>query len=323
MELLSKVHFEDLYNILGGDRNPYTAVENHANVPRKIAERWKQWGADASVLEFKTNGYTGRNLWIPPPNRDEPFILMLAHHDTVPDCPGVDDNGSGVAVVDRLVHWYYTHSSAKESLNLAFVLPDFEEGDPIMYDLLNKMNVERGKDAKWSDIYYGATSLRDEFFNYMNDANPELQWFVGTRKFVATLKEAQLFDKVSAVFNFETVGFTADEQKPVAGIPLFPEKGDFIAIVLNEQAKIWHSKFTESSHAIPRIPLIVPDRGNPMPDTRRSDHSVFWDEDVPAMMFTDTANFRNPHYHLPSDTEVNFKFLSSLVSFIIEIILEK
>jgi hypothetical protein len=35
---------------------------------------------------------------------------------------------------------------------------------------------------------------------------------------------------------------------------------------------------------------------------RRSDHAAFWDEGYRAVMLTDTADFRNPHYHQPSDT---------------------
>jgi hypothetical protein len=38
-----------------------------------------------------------------------------------------------------------------------------------------------------------------------------------------------------------------------------------------------------------------------LPDTRRSDHAPFWDLGYPAIMVTDTANLRNPHYHAPSD----------------------
>ena len=34
----------------------------------------------------------------------------------------------------------------------------------------------------------------------------------------------------------------------------------------------------------------------------RSDHSPFWRAGVPAMMWTDTSEFRNANYHLPSDT---------------------
>lgn len=34
----------------------------------------------------------------------------------------------------------------------------------------------------------------------------------------------------------------------------------------------------------------------------RSDHLSFWRAGIPAILITDTANFRNPNYHLPSDT---------------------
>jgi aminopeptidase YwaD len=39
-----------------------------------------------------------------------------------------------------------------------------------------------------------------------------------------------------------------------------------------------------------------------VPDFRRSDHAPFWDAGVSAVMVTDTANFRNPHYHRRTDT---------------------
>jgi hypothetical protein len=37
-------------------------------------------------------------------------------------------------------------------------------------------------------------------------------------------------------------------------------------------------------------------------DFTRSDHLEFWKAGVPAIQVTDTANFRNPNYHRPSDT---------------------
>jgi hypothetical protein len=45
----------------------------------------------------------------------------------------------------------------------------------------------------------------------------------------------------------------------------------------------------------------VPLRGRPLPDTRRSDHSPFWDQGFNAVLVTDTSFLRNPHYHRPSD----------------------
>ena len=37
-------------------------------------------------------------------------------------------------------------------------------------------------------------------------------------------------------------------------------------------------------------------------DLLRSDHVPFWKRGIPALMWTDTANFRNPNYHQGSDT---------------------
>lgn len=48
--------------------------------------------------------------------------------------------------------------------------------------------------------------------------------------------------------------------------------------------------------------LPVVNRGQQIPRVRDSDHSPFWDLGYPAVMVTDTANLRSPHYHQASDT---------------------
>ena len=37
-------------------------------------------------------------------------------------------------------------------------------------------------------------------------------------------------------------------------------------------------------------------------DGRRSDHASYWDADLPAVMISDTSEFRYDHYHRPTDT---------------------
>ena len=51
-----------------------------------------------------------------------------------------------------------------------------------------------------------------------------------------------------------------------------------------------------------------------LPDIFRSDHSPFWLAGIPAIMITDTANFRNPHYHRASDTPgtLDYGFLGNV-----------
>ncbi|MHA2134210.1 MAG: M28 family peptidase [Candidatus Thorarchaeota archaeon] len=51
-----------------------------------------------------------------------------------------------------------------------------------------------------------------------------------------------------------------------------------------------------------------------MRDILRPDHAPFWREGIPALMLTDTANFRYPFYHTRADTidKLDFDFLSQV-----------
>jgi hypothetical protein len=59
----------------------------------------------------------------------------------------------------------------------------------------------------------------------------------------------------------------------------------------------------------------VPFNGWILPAVRLSDHASFWRYGYRAVMLTDTAFFRNPHYHLPSDTmeTLDLDFMAELV----------
>ena len=56
-----------------------------------------------------------------------------------------------------------------------------------------------------------------------------------------------------------------------------------------------------------------------MPDILRSDHAPFWREGIPALMLTDSANFRYPYYHTPADTidKLDFDFLTKICKAVI------
>jgi hypothetical protein len=66
---------------------------------------------------------------------------------------------------------------------------------------------------------------------------------------------------------------------------------------------------------LPVVTLTVPFGGWLMPSVRLSDHSSFWEQGYKAVMITDTAFYRNPHYHLGSDTmdKLDFAFMAELV----------
>jgi hypothetical protein len=72
--------------------------------------------------------------------------------------------------------------------------------------------------------------------------------------------------------------------------------------------------FRNNAH-LPVESLFLPFDGWILPTTRLSDHASFWDAGWPALMVTDTAFFRNPNYHLPSDIidTLDFEFMAQLV----------
>lgn len=107
----------------------------------------------------------------------------------------------------------------------------------------------------------------------------------------------------------ECIGYTdrrAGSQASPAGLPVaLPNRGDFIGLVGNSGAepiqKAYEAAVAGYCPDLSCISLLVPGKGESLPDTRRSDHVPFWDRGYRAVMLTDTANFRNPHYHQKSD----------------------
>ena len=63
------------------------------------------------------------------------------------------------------------------------------------------------------------------------------------------------------------------------------------------------------------VSLNVPLNGRILPAVRLSDHASFWDEGFKAVMITDSAFYRNPHYHTELDTmeKLNYGFMAELV----------
>lgn len=131
---------------------------------------------------------------------------------------------------------------------------------------------------------------------------------LGSRAFISGLK--QTGQPVDGAIVLECVGYAsrdAGSQRTPPGVPIsLPSIGNFLGIVGNEASRDLLATVERNARRVapntPTIALAVPGRGESLPDVRRSDHAAFWDEGYRAVMLTDTANFRNPHYHQPSDT---------------------
>lgn len=145
---------------------------------------------------------------------------------------------------------------------------------------------------------------------------------LGSQAFVSRLK-AERRELAGAII-LECVGFaksTAGTQQTPPNIPIaVPTQGDFLAIVGNETSRSLVLQLEQDAQRqevqLKFLSLVVPGRGEAMPHTRRSDHASFWDAGYPAVVLTDTANFRNPHYHRETDTvaTLNLEFLSNVAA---------
>ncbi len=139
----------------------------------------------------------------------------------------------------------------------------------------------------------------------------------GSRAFVAQLKQSA--QAIQGAIVLECVGYARHEegtQKIPPGVPVaVPSVGNFLAVIGNQRSQALTMAVAKAvSACVPVVPLVVPGNGEELPDTRRSDHTSFWEQGFPAVMLTDTANFRNPHYHRPTDTmdTLDLKFMASV-----------
>lgn len=131
---------------------------------------------------------------------------------------------------------------------------------------------------------------------------------LGSRAFVADEKH---LENLQGAIVMDMVGFACHKvgcQKYPQGLPVVPpsDKGDFLAVVGDMEHATLLDAFQPSGqdNLLPVLTLPVPLKGMLMPDTLRSDHAPFWYRGVGAVLLTDTANLRTPHYHQPSDTLV-------------------
>jgi hypothetical protein len=98
--------------------------------------------------------------------------------------------------------------------------------------------------------------------------------------------------------------------------------GDFLTIVGDANSASLADVFCEQSrqksislpYACLKAPLTYEQAAVAMPDILRSDHAPFWRENIPALLITDTADFRYPFYHTRADTidKLDFEFLSKI-----------
>jgi hypothetical protein len=165
--------------------------------------------------------------------------------------------------------------------------------------------------------------------------NREEDGLIGSREFVDEALAVVPW-KVSAAHILEMVGYSVEtpgSQRVPEGLPklpiALPTVGNFLGLLANGNSAAFLQKTVAIARgSLPSLPVIGLEvrlgLERFLPVLKRSDHVPFWEKKIPAVMWTDTAEFRNPHYHLTSDTpdKLNYDFLHKVAALCTACVLE-
>ena len=166
----------------------------------------------------------------------------------------------------------------------------------------------------------GATPARTiRFVLFVNEEQPFYRTEeMGSRRYAVRSKERR--ENIVAMFSLETLGYYSDQpgsqHYPFPLDRFYPNTGNFIAFVSNlASRRLLHQAIAafRRHSAFPSEGVAAPAT---IPGVDWSDHSSFWEQGYPALMVTDTAPFRYPHYHTREDTpdKVDYERLARVVT---------
>lgn len=267
-----------------GIRHRSTGADHLQATRDFIDQRFINYGFNSTVQNFDFGSWTGKNhIGTKKGTTDDEIVYICdAHYDSVSSSPGADDNGSGVVGF----------------LEAARVLSNFNFKKTIKFI---------GFDLEESGLIGSIAYVKDKI-------SPE--------------------EEIVGVLNFEMIGYYSDQPNsqtlPNGFNILYPNqvteiendsfRGNFIGNFGLENQSDWSLAYDNAaSKYVPDLNVItfdVPQNWAIIaPDLGRSDHAPFWQADIPAVMLSGTANFRNPYYHTPNDkvSTLDLIFMSNVV----------
>jgi hypothetical protein len=151
-----------------------------------------------------------------------------------------------------------------------------------------------------------STPLTLRFVAFVNEEPPYfLTPQMGSLVYARACREHS--DRITAMISLETIGYFSDaphsQTYPLPGFGAFyPTTANFIGFVANTHSWKVLRRVTSTFREQNKIPAESAALPQFIPGVGWSDHWSFWQYRYPALMVTDTAPFRYPHYHLPTDT---------------------
>lgn len=135
-------------------------------------------------------------------------------------------------------------------------------------------------------------------------------------------------EKIMLMLSLETIGYYSEkpgsQSYPFPLSFFYPSTGNFIAFVSKMEYASWVRQLLTAFRRQAQFPSEGGAVWEWIPGVAWSDHWSFWKEGYPAVMVTDTAPNRYPHYHMATDTpdKIDYARMARVVSGLQRVIME-
>ena len=263
----------------------YRNIDSLNNVALYLEDRFKDIGLETYFQNYVVDNNEYKNVIATLNPQYEKRLIIGAHYDVCGNFQGADDNASAVAGLIQ---------TAKQLYAIKDILP-----------------------------------IRIDFVCFTLEEPP----YYGTENMGSYVYAKYLFDNkidVIGMINYEMIGYFTNENVDLSKLSMFItkkqadiSKGNFIAMVCNEQSQNFMSEFDFENidKNIEYVEAMIP---TPINQITASDHLNFWKFGYKAIMVTDTAHFRNPNYHTANDTleTLDVNKMQCVVNLVVESIKE-
>ena len=263
----------------------YRNIDSLNNVASYLDDRFKDIGLETYFQNYVVDNNEYKNVIATLNPQYEKRLIIGAHYDVCGNFQGADDNASAVAGLIQ---------TAKQLYAIKDILP-----------------------------------IRIDFVCFTLEEPP----YFGTENMGSYVYAKYLFDNkidVIGMINYEMIGYFTNENVDLSKLSMFItkkqadiSKGNFIAMVCNEQSQNFMSEFDFENidKNIEYVEAMIP---TPINQITASDHLNFWKFGYKAIMVTDTAHFRNPNYHTANDTleTLDVNKMQCVVNLVVESIKE-